>query len=1033
MGTAQNQTEASSAAEICPKQRLGWCLRQSGFDAEREAHFGSIFALANGNLGVRGGHVQSERSGGCFLSGVWRRAPIHYHERFSGFAASTETRVPVADGSVIALVLNGRRLHPGDPECAEFTRELDMHQGLLRCRITWCWERGRTLTVDVERLVSLCRPELLAIRMRAHSTGIEGSLVLESAIQGNREAPAQGDDPRIGVGTGETLRWLESHADSTGARAIQSSVDGEVLVACAQMHRMRGPAGSPAQVLRQDRSIAQSHRWTLSPDAGLELEKFVGWRMDRDADHGLKSRNENLFSHLQVNLEDAADQGFEALAEEQRKNLEKFWAGAEIAIDGDADSELALRYSLFQLFQSASRDSRYGTGAKGLTGDGYEGHCFWDSEAFMLPVLSATAPDLARKALAFRYRTLDGARQHASEMNHARGALYPWRTISGDECSSYFPGGSAQYHINAAIAWAIRVYHSATNDDSFLLDMGAEVLIETARVWLEVGTFSARHGGRFVICGVTGPDEYSALVDNNFYTNHMAAAHLRYAAEIWGWLADQHSERAAELSRLIALDPGEVALWREAAERIYLPFDEVLGIPAQCDGFLDKPMWNFAETPASHYPLLLHYHPLTLYRHQICKQADVVQALVMDGRGIERAIRRRCHDYYAAITTHDSTLSAAPFSILAAELDISEQAMTGMEETLRVDLDNLHGNTDHGLHMAAMGGSWLCLVRGLAGLRMLHPLPSLEPKLPACWRGYYLTLLWRGRRIRLEVGDGQARYSLLEGPALTLLHHGAKLTLKPDLAAVAPLPDSALWPLFATDRLIEATVFDLDGVLTDTAEMHFQAWLRLATELGIEFNRDINRRLKGVDRMRSLEILLERHDRAVSESERHQLAARKNSYYREALKQITAADLLPGALSALDAVREAGMGIALASASRNAPYLLDLLGIADRFDFIADPATIEHGKPDPAIFLAAAAGLGIDPRACLGIEDAAAGIDAIKAADMLALGIGSRRELRRADAVLRGLDQFRIETLVPNRPGALRSTDSAPTGSSATS
>lgn len=970
----------------------------------------TLFCLANGVLGVRGGCEEAGGSGGCFLAEVYERMPIHYHERFPGFAATTDTRLPVADGTAIEIRIGDRLLDPADADCVAFERELDLRAGILRRRSRWRVPGCGEIELCAERVVPFGRGALVALRLSLHSVDFRGEVRLESMLRGDRVAPAQGDDPRIGIGNGAGLRTLALGAEDGLPWLLQATPRGRLRVACGQRHGVL--AGSLCRygvISAEGDRLCEELRATLEPGSRIGLEKFVAYAWDgadAQADAG------PLRKTLERELSAAAEQGFDALAAGHAVELERFWRDAAIDIEGDAAAEQALRFNLFHLVQSTPREGVSSTAAKGLTGDGYEGHIFWDTEAYMLPVLALTAPELARSMLEYRYRTLEGARRHAGEMNHRRGALYPWRTIGGDECSGYYPSGSAQYHINAAIAHAIGLYLAASGDDEFLARIGAEMLFETARIWLEVGYFNPRRDGAFCLCEVTGPDEYSALVDNNFYTNFMARAHLRLAAAAWERLgAETPGERLALAARL-DLDEEEVALWRKAAEAMYLPYDERLGIHPQDDGFLDKPRWDFAGTPDSHYPLLLHYHPLTLYRHQVCKQADVVLALVLAGDGIDAGVKRRCFNYYRDVTVHDSTLSAAPFCVLAAELGEAEAAREFFEETLRVDLDDLHDNTGHGAHMAAMAGSWHGLAFGFAGLRIDGERLRFAPSLPGHWRGYGFGLRWRGRRLRLEVGPEAARYTLQEGAPLKVSDRGREVTLQAGRTATVPLPESARWPLLRPPVPLKAVIFDLDGVLTDTASIHYRAWKRLADELGIEFDERINRRLKGVDRMASLEILLERAGHSFDDAEKAELAARKNGYYRDEIARFTPKDLLPGALEVLEAVRAAGLKTALASASRNAPLLLERLGIADRFDFIADPAAVECGKPAPDIFLAAARGLGVEPETCLGVEDAAAGIAAIKAAGMLALGIGARTELADADAVLPGLASFRIETVL---------------------
>lgn len=1001
-------TQSRTSATLCAENDQDpWRLGHVGFDAARSEHEGTLYALANGTLGVRGGCEEAGGSGGCFLAQVHHRAPIEYHERFPGFAATTDTRLPVADGSAIGIVAAGRRLHPADSTCTRFERVLDLQTGLLRRRVRWTLEGAGTIELLVERVVPLGLPAALVIRFELRSIDFHGHVCLESSLDAERTAPGQGDDPRIGTGSGAGMRVISTRTSGSPA-VVQTAPDDRIRVACSQQHRLLGRASPGAAARREGSTIIETFEADLEAGQSTGAEKYVAWAWDNESPD---SDDAGLLAEVDARCDQAASLGFEALAADQAERLNAFWRGASVDIDGDPDALRALRINLFHLFQSSSRSADHGTAAKGLTGDGYEGHCFWDSESFMLPVLALVAPDLARAALEFRHRTLDRARHHAREMNHPRGALYPWRTITGDECSGHYPSGSAQYHINAAIAYAVRVYEASTGDAEFMAEAGVEILAETARIWIEAGHFNEHRESRFCICEVTGPDEYSALVDNNYYTNKMARAHLLHAVQAWQRLELDRPEAARDLAERIGLAPDELETWQRAGESMYLPWDDRLGIHPQADGFLDKPTWNFEREDRPQQPLLLNYHPLTLFRHQVCKQADVVQALVMDGLDVAPEVKQRCFDYYASITTHDSTLSATPFAILAAELGRAEPAMGWFDDTLRVDLDNLHGNSSHGVHLAAMAGSWQCLAYGFAGLRIDGSRLRFAPVMPARWRSWQLSITWRGRRIALGAEPDQAWFRLDSGKPLEIECHGKQLRLDSGRTIASGLPPSARWMLIETVRPIEAVIFDLDGVLTDTAEMHFQAWTKLADELGLPFNRITNRRLKGVDRMHSLEILLEGSEQHFSDDERRELAARKNGYYREALTTLSPEQLLPGAARVLGEVRAAGLRMGLASASRNASTILERLEISDFFDFIADPARVGEGKPHPAIFQAAANGLHTAPEACLGVEDAAAGIVAIKAAGMTALGIGDRQELPGADAVLDGLDQFRIETI----------------------
>ncbi|HET8765513.1 MAG TPA: beta-phosphoglucomutase, partial [Rhodanobacter sp.] len=944
-----------------------WALRRSDRDLADRASSESLFALANGTLGVRGGCEEgASASQGCFLAGVWERSAIHYHERFTGFAAHTDTRLPVADACRIRVWLGAEQVNPDAAPFHPVERELDLRNGCLRRTLRWRAAAGGSVEIVAERVVPLDTPALLAIRYRVRSIDYRGPIRLESAIDTTRGAAAQGDDPRIGATVDGGLQTHAGAATAELAWVAQHTCGSAIRLVCAQAHRLPGAAGlTHGAASYAPAGAIQTFHGELQPGASVVLEKFATWTW---SDPGADAETDPvLLAGAKAALATAGQAGFPSLLAGQAERLQTLWATADLAIDGAPDVAQALRFNLFQLFQSGPRSDACSMAAKGLTGEGYEGHCFWDTEAFALPALVQVAPDVARHLLVWRYRTLDRARAHARELDHPHGALYAWRTISGDECSAYFPGGSAQYHINAAIAWAVRLYVDITGDDGFLRTMGAEMLFETARIWMAIGHHDARRGGAFCLCEVTGPDEYSALVDNNHYTNRMAQRHLRDAVATAQWLAQRFPADYSQLSTRIGLQADELAAWQRAADAMYLPVDAALGVFPQDDGFLDKPRLDAADMrdPALR-PLLLHRHPLTIYRHQVCKQADVVLALMLAGEAVHPAAKRRNFDYYEPLTLHDSTLSASTFSVVASEVGYAEKAYRYFLDTLRVDLDDLHGNAAHGLHMAAMAGSWLALTWGFGGLRVSGAGLALAPRLPQAWHGYRFAVGWHDARLRVEVGADAVRYTLLHGNELAFTHHGQPQHLRAGESLTLPNP--------APPRAVEAVIFDLDGVLADTARLHRAAWRELAEEIGAPFDDDLAERMKGVDRMGSLELLLARAPRRYDATEKAALAARKNARYVALISQLGPHDLLPGARAALLATRRAGLKTALASASRNAPLLIERLGITGLFDHVVDAGHIAHSKPHPEIFLAAAAGLGVAPAACLGVEDAAAGI-----------------------------------------------------------
>lgn len=476
-----------------------WRLCRTAFDPARAAFDESLFALANGSLGVRGGFEECPGDG-CFLAAAYAQSPIHYHERLAGFARSTDTRVPVAEGKEIAVYLGEERLDIFDAEWLAFTRTPDLRAGSLHRRLRLRTARGATLEIEAERVVPLGMADILAIRFTLRSIDYAGPLTLVSALRSAGTAQAQGDDPRIGAGSGGRLHCEATQVGDDIAWLHESGRDGDLHVFAAQRH-LAGQGLRDDGVERDDDRVAQRFAIDCVPGTAATLEKFVAYVSGPDV--------EGLHARADVAVTAAYNQGFDRLAALQADAMSAFWRDAGLSVPGDPRVEQALRFNLFHLFLSAGRNGVDGTAAKGLTGEGYEGHCFWDTEAFVLPVMAFVAPEVARAMLAFRHRTLDAARAHARELNYPRGALYPWRTIAGGECSAHYPSGSAAYHINAAVAYAIGLYLDATDDLAFIVEAGAEMLFETARIWPQAGHFDPRRGGAFCIHGVTGPDEYT--------------------------------------------------------------------------------------------------------------------------------------------------------------------------------------------------------------------------------------------------------------------------------------------------------------------------------------------------------------------------------------------------------------------------------------------------------------------------------------------------------------------------------------------
>jgi len=774
-----------------------WRISETTFDARANLLGETLFCVGNGYIGLRGAHEEgsSAPSGltldGAYLNGFYESEPIHYAETAYGLAKHNQFMVNVPNGKRIDLFLEDERFDLLQGTILAYERSLDFRTGVLTRSVDWLSPGGRRVAVQSRRLACFVHKHLYAMQYAVTPLNFSGTIALVSILDGDVQNLEARDDPRAGsTVSGPVLQLLDAERTGDYVALIHRTRNSGFTLVSAVASRLdtgdlpesadSGGAGvSPALVTDAASSgasqcVEQRYRVQALEGHTICLTKYGTYFTSRDYPAA------ELLERSRETLRQAQAEGFSSLCAQQQRFLSDFWQQADVEITGDDALQQGIRFNQFHLLQSVGRDGKTNIAAKGVTGEGYEGHYFWDSEIYVIPFFLFTKPDIARKLLEYRYQGLDQARARAREMSHVKGALYPWRTIGGEECSAYFPAGTAQYHFNADIAYSIKLYTEVTGDESFLIPYGAEIVMETARIWMGIGGYVERRQGQFCINEVTGPDEYTALVNNNYYTNAMAKMHLHYAAVLAETMAAAQPEAFANLAARMALQPEEPALWRRAADRMYLPYDESLGVHPQDDSFLTKQTWDFAGTPKDHYPLLLHYHPLVIYRYQVCKQADVVLALLLLGNWFSLEEKRRDFDYYERVTTHDSSLSSCIFSIIASEIGYHDTAYDYFMHTARMDLDNVQGNTEYGVHTAAMAGTWLAVVYGFAGMRVFDGSLGFAPHLPKHWSGYQFKIRFKRRLLRVRVSDTAAEYSLLEGDAIALQHETQVVTLTPD-------------------------------------------------------------------------------------------------------------------------------------------------------------------------------------------------------------------------------------------------------------
>ncbi len=741
-----------------------WCLREPRLDPDEMAGVEAVLTVANGSLGVRGTLDEGEPVGmpGTYLAGVHELRTMVYTETGAGDPEATQTLVDTIDGTALRLLVDGHALDVRTGTLLHHERVLDFRAGTLTRELRWRSPGDRTVAVRSVRFVSLDQRGVLALRYTVEAVERPVEVVVQSGLVANNRNPRLSPRPSAEDLLAHPLEAREHGADGPRLTLLHATARTELLVGATAHHDVATSDG--ATDLESHGEATPDHarfsvRAQLEPGQTLTVTKLVAYAWS-DV-HGLPALRDELSGALSV----ARHEGFDGLLARQRALLDEFWDGADVEVDGDAELQQAVRFALFQLLQATARAEGRAIAGKALTGTGYEGHAFWDTETFVLQVMTAVRPEVARHALRWRQATLPAARERARMLDLA-GASFPWRTITGPECSGYWPAGTAAFHINADIADAVLRYVDATADEEFARETGVELLVETARLWCALGHFG--RDGRFHVFGVTGPDEYSALGDDNVYTNLMAQRNLRGAAA----LARRHPEPA----RALGVTDAETAEWERAADAVHVPYDDDLGVHPQSAGFTDQPRWDFAGTRPEHYPLHSHYPYLQLYRKQVVKQADLVLALFLRGDAFTDEEKLRDLAYYEELTVRDSSLSACCQAIVAAEVGLPQLAHEYVVESAMADIRDPEHDSSDGLHVAALAGTWLALVCGFGGLRHHHRDGredgdlSFRPVLPDDLTRLRYRLRFRGRLLRVTVEPDSATYELVAGDPLAVRH-----------------------------------------------------------------------------------------------------------------------------------------------------------------------------------------------------------------------------------------------------------------------
>jgi alpha,alpha-trehalose phosphorylase len=752
-----------------------WTLRETEPQLEALARSESLFALANGHIGLRGNLDEGEPAGlaGTYLNGLHEVRPLPYAETAYGNPEAGETVVNVTDGKLIRLLVADELFDIRYGELLEHERVLDFRAGVLRRQVHWRSPVGHEVRVTSTRLVSFAQRGVAAILYQVEPVDEGLRFVVQSELIANADGQhePEGDDPRAAAAMIDPLVAEEHYQHHQLVLLVHRVRHSGLRMAAAMDHEVDGPDGTTVDVEAGPDAGRVTIAADVAPGQRLQVLKYLayGWSGHRSVT--------SVRAQVRGSIAEARHTGFDGLCSAQREYLNDFWSRADVEVEGDAELQQAVRFGLFHVLQSGARAERRAIAAKGLTGPGYDGHAFWDTESFVLPVLTYAVPTAARDALRWRHSTIELANERARQLG-LLGSAFPWRTIAGRETSGYWPASTSAFHVNADIADAVVRYQNATGDEQFARGVGLELLVGTARLWRSLGHHDA--AGGFRIDGVTGPDEYSAVADNNVYTNLMAKRNLLEAAST----AETFPDEAISLG----VDTEEMAAWRDAADDMVVPFDDRLGIHCQAENFTNHAMWDFAGTPPEKYPLLLHYPYFDLYRKQVVKQADLVLALFTCGDEFTPEEKVRDFEYYEALTVRDSSLSACTQAIVAAETGHLDLAYDYLGEAAFVDLHDLAHNTRDGLHMASLAGVWLALVCGFGGFRDHGGTLRFAPRLPEAISRLRFRLGVRGRRLLVDVRPEAVTYALAEGDPLDLVHHGEPIEVGPGRDVTREIP-----------------------------------------------------------------------------------------------------------------------------------------------------------------------------------------------------------------------------------------------------
>ena len=751
-----------------------WSIIEEGFDASHVRSSESLFSIGNGAMGQRANfeeHYSGDTFQGSYIAGVYYPDKTRVGWWKNGYPEYFAKVLNAPNWIGVNVLVNGEHLDLNTCKTIEaFRRELNMKEGWLSRTFKAILPNGVQLQVLVKRFLSLDLDDIGAINYEVTPLNSDAEITFQ---------------PYLDAGiTNEDTNWDDKFWDitqvthSNNQAFIEAKTMKTAFHTCTFMESKIFVSGKLVNIeqktAEESNKIAFSYSHAVKKGETYSIHKFGGYTVDRNHD---KSK---LVEAAKKVLSTAHNKGFHQLLEEQKQAWANIWDIADITIDGDVKAQQGIRFNIFQLNQTyLGTDSKLNIGPKGFTGEKYGGSTYWDTEAYCIPFYMATKDqNVARTLLEYRYNHLEKAIENAEKLGFKNGAaLYPMVTMNGEECHNEWEITFEEIHRNGAIAFAIFNYYRYTGDYSYIPEKGLEVLIAIARFWQQRATFSTDKN-KYVILGVTGPNEYENNINNNWYTNYIAKWCIDYTLE---QIEKVETGYASDFSRIMSktkLSQDEMKLWKAVADEMYFPYSETHQVFLQQDGFLDKELITVKDLPKSERPINQKWSWDRILRSPYIKQADTLQGFYFFEDQFSDEVLKRHFDFYEPFTVHESSLSPCVHSIQAAKLDRMEQAYTFYLRTSRLDLDDYNHEVHEGLHITSMAGTWMSIVEGFGGMRIKDDTLSFTPKIPKQWKAYSFKVNFRNHIIKVDVTQKDTSFEILSGKDLQILVNDKRVSLK---------------------------------------------------------------------------------------------------------------------------------------------------------------------------------------------------------------------------------------------------------------